>query len=549
MPNTPARFLSKAVAACAAGVLSVVAAPVALGGVVATPAAPSATPHLDHVITAIRSMEQATGSDSSEGVLWSVTDGNTLPGAGTPDPAWLVRTQDCWGVTTACSSAAVQQHLLGTIRGIIGSAQTVADVSSLTKLPTDRFRQAIIDGARDGEAAGHAPTIRLMWGRTPATPVTDGLFIDSKVRQLQRDVQAAAPHAHVVVALQSNTPLLNGYSWNHSKIVAADGRVSLAMGINLWEKSYLQSDNPVTDVGAVVQGPAAAGAERFLDVLWRSICRHPGKSTHYWNTVVPAGGGPGGCPATMTPDPVPGTGSVRVLAVGRAGYIKDGRVTGRSDWFIPSSSDRSDSGCTVPPLPNPMNGNAQWDGNNPSDTALRALVESAKSRIVIGQQEFVFPCLRDPSYDLRLTDAVARKVADGVRVRVVISNAGGAINSTETYSAEPALTQQVIMKRLVRITGSQAKADAAACKWLVVAPFRYSDNATWPDGNPPALHGKVIAVDDAAFYIGSQNAYPNQLPEFGDIIEDPVAMHDFRRDYLEPMLKYSRRAALPCAAG
>ena len=62
----------------------------------------------------------------------------------------------------------------------------------------------------------------------------------------------------------------------------------------------------------------------------------------------------------------------------------------------------------------------------------------------------------------------------------------------------------------------------------------------------PALHGKVIAVDDAAFYVGSQNAYPNQLQEFGYIIEDPAAMADFKRDYLDPMVQYSSRAALSC---
>lgn len=508
--------------------------------------AQAATPHIDAVASAIRNMEQATGSDSSEGVLWSVTDGNTLPGAGTSGPAWLVRTQDCWGVTATCSSAAVQQRLLGTIRSIIGSAQTVADVSSLTKLPLAEFRQAIIDGARDGEAAGHAPTIRLLWGRTPATPLTDGWDIGGMAKTLQSEVQAAAPSARVVVALQTNTPVTNGYSWNHSKIVAADGRVALAMGINLWEQSYMQSDNPVTDVGAVVEGPAAATAERFLDVLWRSVCKHPGKGLAYWNTIVPPHGGTGGCPATMTPDPAPGTGTARVLAVGRAGYIKDGRVTGRTDWFSPSWWDSYDSGCMLPPIPNTMNGDSSWDGRNPSDTALRALVESAKSRVVIGQQWMEFPCLTSSSYDLRLIDAIARKVVAGVRVRIVTSGPGADISSAETYAGTPSTSQQILLKRLVKLTGSKAKANKAACKSLIVAPFRYSDAPTWPGGSPPAQHGKLIAVDNAAFYMGSQNAYPSQQPEFGYIVEDPVAMADLRRTLLEPMLTYSRKAALPC---
>ena len=515
-----------------------------------TTAAPAATPisttpHLDQVAAAIRGMETATGSDTTEGILWSVTDGNRLPGAGLLNPSWLNRTQSCWGVVVACSSAAVQQRLLDNIRRIVASGRTVVDISSLTKLPYDRFRQAIIDGAADGAAAGRTPTIRLLWGRTPITLLTDGINIDRNLSELRDQIQAVAPRAKVIAALQSDTPVFNGYSWNHSKIVAADGRVALAMGINLWEKSYLQSANPVTDLGALVEGPAAAGAQRFLDQIWTYVCAHPGKGPARWNTVV--GTSPTvGCPAALTPTTTPsGTGDVRVLAVGRAGYITNGRTSGRTPWFQPSFADRYDSRCIVPPVPNTMNGDAAWDGRNPSDTALRALVESASRKIVIGQQELTFPCAFSASYDLRLVDAIARKVIAGVEVDIVVSNPNSNINATEDYLADPNAVMSVIKKRITKLVGD--KAAQGACRSLMVAPLRVSSAATWPNGKEPALHGKVIAVDDAAFYIGSQNAYPNQLPEFGYIIEDAKAMRDLRRLYLDPMVDYSRAAALPCS--
>jgi phosphatidylserine/phosphatidylglycerophosphate/cardiolipin synthase-like enzyme len=104
----------------------------------------------------------------------------------------------------------------------------------------------------------------------------------------------------------------------------------------------------------------------------------------------------------------------------------------------------------------------------------------------------------------------------------------------------------VMRKRLRKLLGSDAAATRAACESLTVARFRYSDAATWPNGKQPALDGKVVAVDDEAFYVGSQNAYPNQLQEFGYIIEDPRAMADFKRDYLDPMVRYSSQAALSC---
>ncbi|MBU6330717.1 MAG: hypothetical protein KGR18_12295, partial [Acidobacteria bacterium] len=349
----------------------------------------------------------------------------------------------------------------------------------------------------------------------------------------------------VVAALQSETPVFNGYSWNHSKIVAADGRIGLAMGINLWEKSYLQSTNPVTDVGALVEGPAAAGAQRFLDQLWTYVCAHPGKGVLRWNTVI--GTSPTvACPAALTPAAPQGTGDVRVLAVGRSGYISNGRTSGRTPWFQPSFLDRYDSRCVVPPIPNPMNGDAAWDGRNPSDTALRALVSSATTKIVIGQQEMTLPCATSSSYDLRLIDAIAAKVAAGVKVTIVVSNPKSNINTTEDYLADPTNSKTVIMKRLTKLMGSKQAARDAACASLTIAPLRVSTLATWPNGSQPALHGKVISVDDAAFYIGSQNAYPNQLPEFGFIIENTTAARDFNRLYLDPMVQYSKAAALPC---
>lgn len=61
----------------------------------------------------------------------------------------------------------------------------------------------------------------------------------------------------------------------------------------------------------------------------------------------------------------------------------------------------------------------------------------------------------------------------------------------------------------------------------------------------PRLHNKIIAVDSAVFYVGSQNAYPNELLEFGYIVESTAAVADLKRTYLDPMIRYSSRTALP----
>jgi phosphatidylserine/phosphatidylglycerophosphate/cardiolipin synthase-like enzyme len=500
----------------------------------------STTPHIDAVAAAIRTMEGRTGSDSTEGKLWQVTDGNALDGVGTAAAPWLVRTQDCWGQTEVCSSGAVQQRMLDTIRSIVANAETTVDVSSLAGVADGGFREALIAGVREADAAGRRPLVRLVWGHQPAAP-----FSKLTLKALYRDLTAAAPNLKIVVALHKNTLISNGFAWNHSKIVAADGEVAFASGINMWSASYLQSTNPVTDVGVVVRGPAAADAHRFLDVIWTELCTYPTWSLKHSNTLVPDKGG-ARCPAHRAPAATPAVGNIRVLAVGRAGYSKTGLASGTLDPNEVSQADRKDSGCMVPPLPNTMNGDPHWDGSNPSDTALRALVKSAKHKVVISQQEATFSCLRDPSYDVRLFDALARKVAAGIPVTIIVSNENGAISTLEGYSANPQNTVTVMHNRLRKLLGSDAAATKAACSSLTIDRFRYSNAATWPNGKEPALHGKVIAVDDAAFYVGSQNAYPNQLQEFGYIIEDPSAMADFRRDYLDPMVRYSSRAPLAC---
>jgi phosphatidylserine/phosphatidylglycerophosphate/cardiolipin synthase-like enzyme len=56
-------------------------------------------------------------------------------------------------------------------------------------------------------------------------------------------------------------------------------------------------------------------------------------------------------------------------------------------------------------------------------------------------------------------------------------------------------------------------------------PFRnlprhvISVGATWANGQPFSNHAKLVAVDDEAFYIGSQNLYPGRFQELGVIVE------------------------------
>lgn len=507
-------------------------------------------PHINAVIDAIRAMERNTGSDTSHGSLWDLTTSNSLA----TDGSWIVDTHHCWNSAKTCDNTAEQQHITSTIRSIVGSGEKIVDLSGLTGFPDGGFRQAIIDGARDASIAGRTPVIRMLWGHTPLYDVGD-----KKLKAFQKDVQDAAPGVRVVAASAANTAGVGGYFWNHSKIVAADGKVAFIAGINMWSHSYLQSTHPVTDLGMVVTGPAAYNSQQFLDVQWRYVCANPERSVSVTNTIIPAQT-PQTCPATMTPEVMSSAtidaGDVAVLSLGRGGRLYDGRLVGEGAYPAVSWQDRLKTTC--PGIFNIMNGGARWDGRNPSDTGLRALVESAQSSITIFQQNMMFPCPVGRNYDVRLFDAIAKKIDAGIPVNIVTSNTSASVRDdaglTEPesdYKALPvAKVQRTLIERVQKLGNSKQEATALVCRSLMVAPLRTSTSGKWLGAEAqyanPAMHTKMIMVDDEAFSIGSQNAYPNELAEFSYLVENKDAAKQLTDRFITPILTLAKAGAAPC---
>lgn len=506
-------------------------------------AAGVATPHIDAAMAAMRTMESTTGSDSLEGVAWSFSDTDSLP------DGWLVQTHSCFGATI-CDNTAEQARLTNAIRDIVASGVQLVDLSGLAKLPDGGFRAAIVEGVRRLQASDRRPTIRLLWGNTPGYDIGN-----TKLRAFHSELQSAAPDLDIVVATSSTTPVLNGYQWNHSKIVAADGRRAFVSGINMWTNDYLRADSPVTDVGMIIDGPAAAAAQRFLSAQWREVCANLGSGLSYVNNIAPSAP-EGGCPSTVTVPSPPGDGSIPVLAVGRLGYTTDGKTFARNPTRTVPLATALSAQCLVPPQPNPNNGDPGWDGRNPSDTAIRALIGSAKDNVLISGQDLVFSCgIR--SEDIRLFEVIADRIVNGVAVTIIVSNPdakpSGSIGILEpegSYAGPdvPAL-RALIVKYVAAKVGAKSASDMS-CRLLTVAPLRVNASAMWPgqtgSKGQPGLHTKLYMVDDEAFYIGSQNLYPNQLAEFGYIVEDRDATMQIKQSLVDPMVEWSSAAKAGC---
>ncbi|WP_245173143.1 phospholipase D-like domain-containing protein [Streptomyces aureus] len=497
-------------------------------------AAPSSTtPHLDAVERTLREV-----SPGLEGDVWERSAGNRLDAASGDPASWLLQTPGCWG-DAECRDREGTRNLLARMTGNIARATRTVDISSLAPFPDGAFQDAIIAGLKSSVAAGHHPKVRVLVGAAPL------YHLNVRPSQYLADLRAGLGSAADALTIQvaSMTTSKTALSWNHSKLLVVDGETAITGGTNDWKGDYLDTAHPVTDVDLALSGPAAGTAGRYLDRLWSWTCGNRTDVASVWY----AASGAADCQARMeqdtNPRAVPATGDVPVIAVGGLGVgIEDADPA--SAWH-PSLPDTAGTRC-VAGLHDNTNGDRDYDTVNPEESALRSLISSADRHIEISQQDLNATCPPLPRYDTRVYDALAAKLADGVKVRIVVSDPAnrGTIGSGG-YSQIKSLSEitDALRSRLVRATGDDQRARAALCGNLQLAPFRGSASETWADGHPYAQHHKLISVDGSAFYIGSKNLYPAWLQDFGYIVESPDAARQLDSALLQPQWKYSQSAA------
>ncbi|MFD6878908.1 MULTISPECIES: phospholipase D-like domain-containing protein [unclassified Streptomyces] len=500
----------------------------------ATPAfaADAPTPHLDSVEQTLRQV-----SPGLEGSVWERSSGNRL-GASAPGGAdWLLQTPGCWG-DPSCTDRPGTRRLLDKTREDISRATQSVDISTLAPFPDGGFQDAIVAGLKEAAQKGNRLQVRVMVGAAPIyhATVLPSAYRDELVARLGPDA------AHITLNVASMTTSKTAFSWNHSKLLVVDGGSVITGGINSWKEAYLDTAHPVSDVDLALSGPAAGSAGRYLDTLWDWTCRN--KGNWGWSAAWFASSNNAGCLATLPrPASPPAGGDVPVLAVGGLGVGI--RQNDPSSTFRPVLPTAPDTKCGIG-LPDRTNADRDYDTVNPEESALRALVESATEHIEISQQDVHATCPPLPRYDVRLYDALAKKLTSGVKVRIVVSDPAnrGPIGSNG-YSQIKSLSEvsDALRGRLTALTGDEGRAKAAMCGNLQLATFRSADSATWADGKPYAQHHKLVSVDDSAFYIGSKNLYPSWLQDFGYIVESPAAARQLASGLLAPQWQYSRATA------
>jgi phosphatidylserine/phosphatidylglycerophosphate/cardiolipin synthase-like enzyme len=420
------------------------------------------------------------------------------------------------------------------------SAEVLLDVTTLTP-PTGRFRDAMKDALiyLSGKAEGHRPVVRILVSDPPSDPLVTA---EALIHDLALMVPSSSGMSVYVYVLKSSVA-----SWNHAKIVAADGARAIVGGHNMWGPHYL-GVNPVFDLSMRLTGTAARHAQDYASNLWKYaqwykdhlpswVHDATGENRRRQYAFAPEStGGPSRDQAGLLPDPglygtlsarfpaVPAGGSVPVLAVGRGGNT-------RSTYFFPTTASYL------------------FPFKEPSDEAIVKLVSLAKHTVRMSVQTFQIGYAAIMGWNPRLLYAMADALNRGVSIDVVLSNpkavAGGLGSGDAPYGGNKPV--DVTDKIADTLTGSFGLTDAAAkdavAKRLRVASIRYSTDPSYPSDVPIGNHAKSLIVDDAAFLIGSQNMYLSNLNEFGYIVEDATAARAYLDSYWTPLWRSSSSTA------
>jgi phosphatidylserine/phosphatidylglycerophosphate/cardiolipin synthase-like enzyme len=505
-----------------------VASAIAASPSVATPA----TPYLDDIAATLRA-----SSPGTEGKIWWVSKHSSLP------PGWLLQTPNCWAQLQCSQPPPGGAAILQRMAYLISTARESVDFAELYELsltdggPEGHFLDAIIRGLRQGHEnhPKQEPVVRVLIGKFPA-----GFYsADAFARTLER-------HVGPWLKVQSASMRTGLTSWNHAKVLDVDGRAAIVGGMNYWNDNYLQSANPVNDLSIEVQGQAATDVSRYDDVLWTWTCDH----RHGFHTDVTLLNLRDCVKIAKTQSPLP-NGTVPMLVLGHLG----------NGISVPGEPyDRQSAPFARPPLhgnkcaafqrdASETNDSRAYEYRNPGEAAVRALIQRAHRSIFISQQDLL-SCLPKPlvateaKFDERLFAILASKIVAGVPITIVLSaGGGGAAGYSNGWTLKDLAT---ILQQALEVDSHvpAAQARAKLCQDVGLAALRNGPRATWANGKPFSNHAKLVAVDDEAFYIGSQNLYPGRLQELGVIVEDRAASRELDFAYLHPMWDWSKHDAL-----
>ena len=393
------------------------------------------------------------------------------------------------------------------IYGVLVQAERFADVASLSPF-TGRFEAAIRNALTFLSNTDRQVSVRVLFGIIAGTDLQ--VQTDTILSSITRDVSAMGGLRRVSVGAYRKGLL----SWNHSKIVAVDGRLLIQGGQNLWHDHYL-SHSPVHDISMRMRGEVAADAHRFLNIPWRYVC-----DPHIYPSLRKLDTYPAGAAECPPEYHVPWQGELLtglpVVSLGRYGDL----------------------------------------GENPSDAAIAAVLGQAERVIRLSLQDlgpFKIAGITFADWPADIIQELSLAILRGVDVYLVLNTNDarpGGLGRTAAYgtgweTADSATALVDWIEANPSLLPAGASARDLVCERLHLTTLRFAPGEdTWPDGANIANHAKLFIVDDAAFFMGSQNLYKSDLAEFSVLVDDVTATEDILREYWAPLWEQSARSAI-----
>ena len=373
-------------------------------------------------------------------------------------------------------------------------ADEFLDISTLTA-PDGRFLAAMRNAMTYLGNTGKSIQVRIVYGGIP------GMGPSSLVEELTRDLNGQSN-----LTINAGTYNMGLDSWNHSKIIAVDGKKLITGGHNMWTDHYLTAA-PIHDLSMKLTGTVADDAHYFLNELWDTTCENyyfTGMTRRAvypsWRSTCPARWD--GALADSSKD------GARMISVARLGAL----------------------------------------GLDPADKAMLAMIRSAQTSLKLSLQDIgpvqIGGGLTLSGWPQEVLEELARAVLRGVDIYMVLSSPGsipGGLNGASANYGNGWTPTEVTEKAMEWLETRPDLIPAGKnvrdlfCEHVHSSYLRFSDDAAWDGGENIGNHSKFFIVDDIAFYLGSQNLYPSNLAEHGLIVDDVNITSQIITQYWSPM--------------
>jgi len=387
-----------------------------------------------------------------------------------------------------------------------------------------QFKIALANICKTAATSGLPPIIiRMLFGNIVGMPVN----CDNVISDLTADLPEDANINLWVGAWRK------GVSWNHSKIIAVDGKYLHNGGHNLWDAHYLQG-NPVHDVSMEAEGAVTHSGHLYANEMWKFIER---EQTGIIGKVV-----------SMLPDNLPVTLQSRVTV----SEYPDG-----AEEFPPMYSRKRSTPKRVhnvegkyPMITMGRYGDLLYKAR-PSDSAFIAMLAASQKIIHLTLQDIgpicipamdrvaVPGCGWPKPYLRELGIAIYER---GVDVEIALSTPGSIPNGmspTEALYGNGWHCADVAAEIIKAIQEEYEVEDAELRKMvrenLRVCYIKHAKTNKWANNLTLGNHAKHFIIDDKCYYMGSQNLYVCDLAEWGVLVDDEAQTKKCMSEYWNPM--------------